>query len=98
MIVYIPDHGGYGEVVDGGHVAQDGEHQHPGGEAGAGVDHAGDQGVPVAVVVELVVGAQSRQGTGANTMKIDKEMFTLENWIQSSPVRKEDLSRPVNPG
>lgn len=67
MLIDAPDHGGYREVVDGGHVAQDGEHQHPGGEAGAGVDHAGDQRVPVAVVVELVVGAQGRKGPRADT-------------------------------
>ena len=48
-------------------MAEDGEHQHPGGEAGAGVDHAGDQRVPVAVVVELVVGAQGREGPRADT-------------------------------
>ena len=67
ILIDAPDHGGYREVVDGGHVAQDGEHQHPGGEAGAGVDHAGDQRVPVAVVVELVVGAQGRKGPRADT-------------------------------
>ena len=75
MIVYIPDHGGYREVVDGGHVAEDGEDQHPGCEAGAGVDHAGDQGVPVAVVVELVVGAQSRQGTGSHATLIKNSVL-----------------------
>ena len=63
-----PDDAVDGEVVDGGHVAEDGEHEDPGGEAGAGVDDAGDESVPVAVVVELVVGAQGRQGPGAHTV------------------------------
>ena len=67
MFVDAPDHGGDGEVVDGGHVAQDGEHQDPSSEAGAGVDHAGDQGVAVAVVVELVVGAQRWESSRTNT-------------------------------
>ena len=49
-------------------MTQDGEHEDPGGEAGAGVDHAGDQRVPVAVVVELVVGAQRREGSGPHTL------------------------------
>ena len=48
-------------------MAQNGEHEHPGGEAGAGVHHAGDQCVPVAVVVELVVGAQGRESPRADT-------------------------------
>ena len=48
-------------------MAEDGEDQHPGGEAGAGVDHAGDQRVAVAVVVKLVIRAQGREGPGANT-------------------------------
>ena len=55
ILVRLPDHGGDGEVVDGGHVPKDGEHEDPGGEAGAGVDHAGNQRVAVAVVVKLVV-------------------------------------------
>ena len=63
-------------------MAEDGEHQDPGGEAGAGVDHAGNQRVPVAVVVELVVGAQSRQGTGANTMLIKKCVFLAPTGAQ----------------
>ena len=53
-------------------MAEDGEDQHPGGEAGAGVDHAGDQRVAVAVVVELVIRAQGREGPGANTMETMK--------------------------
>ena len=53
-----PDDAVDGEVVNGGHVAEDGEDEDPGGEAGAGVDQAGDEGVPVAVVVEGVVGPQ----------------------------------------
>ena len=50
------------------HVTQDGEHEDPGGEAGAGVDHAGDQSVAVAVVVELVVRPQGWQSSGAHTV------------------------------
>ena len=68
ILIDAPDHGGYREVVDGGHVAEDGEHEDPGGEAGAGVDDAGDESVPVAVVVELVVRAQGWQGPGAHTV------------------------------
>ena len=42
---------GPGHVLDGlvlqvRHVAEDGEHEHAGRQAGARVDHAGDQGVP----------------------------------------------------
>ena len=50
-------------------MAEDGEDQHPGGEAGAGVDHAGDQRVAVAVVVKLVVRAQGGESPRAHTME-----------------------------
>lgn len=50
-----PHHALYGELVDVSHVTEDREHEDPGSEAGEGVDHAGDEGVPVAVVVEGVV-------------------------------------------
>ena len=72
ILVRLPDHGGDGEVVDGGHVAEDGEHEHPGGEAGAGVDHTGDQRVTVAVVVKLVIRAKSGESPRAHTMEIKK--------------------------
>ena len=58
-------------------MAEDGEHEYPGGEAGAGVDHTGDQRVTVAVVVKLVIRAKSREGTGANTMKTINKIENL---------------------
>ena len=42
-------------VLGLGHVAEVGEDHEPGEEAGEGVDGRGDETVPVAVVVELVV-------------------------------------------
>ena len=51
-------------------MAEDGEHEEPGGEAGAGVHHAGDQRVPVAVVVELVVRPQGGQSAGPHAANI----------------------------
>ena len=53
-------------------MAEDGEHEHPGGEAGAGVDHTGDQRVTVAVVVKLVIRAKSGESPRAHTMEIKK--------------------------
>ena len=51
-------------------MAEDGEHKEPGGEAGAGVHNAGDQRVPVAVVVELVVRPQGGQSAGPHAANI----------------------------
>ena len=93
-MVKIPDHGGYGKVVDGGHVAEDGEDEEPGGEAGAGVHHAGDQRVPVAVVVELVVRAQGGQSAGPHAANI----FKIYINIFFAPVGEEYLRGSVYPG
>ena len=45
-----------------GHVAEDGEDDKAGQEAGEAIDGARDDGVPVAVVVELVVGGEGEEG------------------------------------
>ena len=47
------------------HVSQHGENDEPRHEAGDTVDGAGDDGVLVAVVVELVVAGQGQQGAKA---------------------------------
>ena len=89
-----PDHRGDGEAVDGGHVAEDREHEEPGGEAGAGVHHAGDQRVPVAVVVELVVRPQGGQRAGPHAANI----FGMCLNIFAAPVGEEYLRGAVYPG
>ena len=89
-----PDHRGDGEAVDGGHVAEDGEDEEPGGEAGAGVHNAGDQRVPVAVVVELVVRPQGGQSAGPHAANI---LVMCLN-IFAAPVGEEYLRGSVYPG
>ena len=54
-----------------GHVAQDGEDDGGGEEAGEGVDGADDDGVPVAVLVELVVAAESQQGPDSHPVGVE---------------------------
>ena len=76
-------------------MAEDGEYEDPGGEAGAGVDHAGDQCVPVAVVVELVVrpqGGQSARPHAANILGMCLKIFF------GAPVGEEYLRGSVYPG
>ena len=53
------------------HVAQDGEDDGGGKEACEGVDGADDQGVPVAVVVELVVASQGKESTNADSIGVE---------------------------
>ena len=53
------------------HVAQDGEDDGGGKEACEGVDGADDQGVPVAVVVELVVASQGKESTNADSIRVE---------------------------
>lgn len=50
-----------------GHVTEDGEHEDTSSEAGAGIDHTSDQSIAIAIVVELVVRSQGRQGSRTNT-------------------------------
>lgn len=53
---------------DVGHVAEDGENHEPGEDAGDGVADGDDDGVPVAVSLELAVGGESDEtATGCNT-------------------------------
>ena len=54
-----------------GHVAEDGEDDGGREEAGEGVDGADDDGVPVAVLVELVVAAQSQEGPDSNPVGVE---------------------------
>ena len=54
-----------------GHVTQDGEDDGGGEEAGEGVDGADDQGVPVAVVMELVVASESKKSADANSIRVE---------------------------
>ena len=53
------------------HVAQDGEDDGGGKEACEGVDGADDQGVPVAVVVELVVASQGKESANADSIRVE---------------------------
>ena len=53
------------------HVAEDGEDDRGGEEAGEGVDRADEEGVPVAVVVELVVAAQGQKSSNANSIRVE---------------------------
>ena len=53
------------------HVAQDGEDDGGGKEACEGVDGADDQGVPVAVVVELVVASQGEKSSNADSIRVE---------------------------
>ena len=53
------------------HVAEDGEDDRGGEEAGEGVDRADEEGVPVAVVVELVVAAQGKKSSNANSIRVE---------------------------
>ena len=75
-------------------MAEDGEDEEPGGEAGAGVDHAGDQRVPVAVVVELVVRPQGGQRAGPHATNILAMCLN----IFGAPVGEEYLRGSVYPG
>ena len=54
-----------------GHVAEDGEDDGGGEEACEGVDGADDEGVPVAVVVELVVASQGKKSANANSIRVE---------------------------
>jgi len=54
-----------------GHVAEDGEDDGGREEAGEGVDGADEQGVPVAVVVELVVASQGKESTDADAIRVE---------------------------
>ena len=54
-----------------GHVAEDGEDDGGGEEACEGVDGADEQGVPVAVVVELVVASQGKESTNADAIRVE---------------------------
>ena len=54
-----------------GHVAEDGEDDGGGEEACEGVDGADDQGVPVAVVVELVVASQGKKSANADSIRVE---------------------------
>ena len=49
-------------------MTQNSEHEDPGSEAGKGIDDAGDDGVTIAVVVELVVRPQGWQSSSPNTV------------------------------
>ena len=53
------------------HVAQDGEDDGGREEAGEGVDGADDQGVPVAVVVELVVASKGQKSPNADSIRVE---------------------------
>ena len=53
------------------HVAQDGEDDGGGKEACEGVDGADDQGIPVAVVVELVVASQGKESANADPIRVE---------------------------
>ena len=53
------------------HVAEDGEDDGGGEEAGEGVDGADDEGVPVAVVMELVVASESKKCADANSIRVE---------------------------
>ena len=75
-------------------MAEDGEDEKPGGEAGAGVNHAGDQRVPVAVVVELVVRPQGGQSAGPHATNI--LVMCLNIFV--APVGEEYLRGSVYPG
>ena len=49
-------------------MTKNSEHEDPGSEAGEGIDDAGDDGITVAVVVELVVRPQCWESSRANTV------------------------------
>ena len=49
------DHLVYGGLLDVRHVAQNREHQHAGNQARQGVHDAGDDCVPIAILVMLVI-------------------------------------------
>lgn len=51
------------------HVPEDGEDDESGQEAGQAVDAAGDDGVAIAVVVELVVAREGQQGAEAGAQR-----------------------------
>ena len=53
------------------HVAEDGEDDGGGKEACEGVDGADDEGVPVAVVVELVVASQGKKSADADSIRVE---------------------------
>ena len=54
-----------------GKMTEDGEDDGGGEEAGEGVDRADEEGVPVAVVVELVVAAQGQKSSNANSIRVE---------------------------
>ena len=59
----------YGGLLDVRHVAQDGEDHHGREEGGEGVDAADDNGVLVAVVVELVVASEGQKGADSDSVR-----------------------------
>ena len=72
------DHVVHQDALGVSHVAQDGEDHHGREEGGEGVDAADDNGVLVAVVVELVVAAQGQQSSNANS--IGEEDLSAAVW------------------
>ena len=77
------------------HVAEDGEDDRGGEEAGEGVDRADEEGVPVAVVVELVVAAQGQKSSNADSIRV--EDLSASIWevgiIAEATISLETLSR-----
>jgi len=80
------------------HVAQDGEDDGGGKEACEGVDGADDQGVPVAVVVELVVASQGKESTNADSIRVEDLSASVDPNLrlpESLPLRSEQELQSV---
>ena len=82
-----------------GHVAENGEDDKTGEKAGGTVDDAGDQGVSVDIVVELVVAGKGQQHTKAGAQREEDlrgGVHPHRRLVQCVEVRRQVVANAVD--
>ena len=88
----------HGDALGLSHEPQDGEDDDGRVEGGERVDAADHEGVPVAVLVELVVGTEGEQGADSDSVRVKDLGAAVDPTLrhgQSVPVRGEEVDDAV---